>query len=96
MLPLLMMLPAPLLLHVGRGVLHAEHDAAHQRRHRRVEPLGLEALDAAGLRRPAITILAPSATKTSAVRNPIPLVAPVITATLPSSLPMECSCFRVI
>ncbi|GLR95642.1 hypothetical protein GCM10007858_32780 [Bradyrhizobium liaoningense] len=34
-------------------MLHAEHDAAHQRRHRRVEPLGLEALDAAGLRRPA-------------------------------------------
>ena len=41
-----------------------------------------------GMRRPAITILAPSATKTSAVRNPMPLVAPVITATLPSSLPI--------
>ncbi|MET3220444.1 hypothetical protein ABIF35_001231 [Bradyrhizobium japonicum] len=34
-------------------MLHAEHDAAHQRRHRRVEALDLEALDAAGLRRPA-------------------------------------------
>ena len=39
-------------------------------------------------RRPAMTIFAPSATKISAVRNPMPLVAPVMTATLPSSLPM--------
>ena len=35
-----------------------------------------------------MTILAPSATKISAVRRPMPLVAPVITATLPSSRPM--------
>ena len=28
-------------------MLHAEHDAAHQRRHRRIEPIDLEALDAA-------------------------------------------------
>jgi hypothetical protein len=40
-------------------------------------------------RRPATTIFAPSATKISAVRNPIPLVAPVITATLPSNRPMS-------
>src|SRR5471030_1121854 len=46
-----------------------------------------------GARRPAITILAPSATKTSAVRSPMPLVAPVITATLPSSRPMSFSWF---
>ncbi|MGY4413180.1 hypothetical protein ACVWW4_004916 [Bradyrhizobium sp. LB7.1] len=42
-----------LLLHVGRGVLHAEHDAAHQGRHRRVEALDLEGFDATGLRRAA-------------------------------------------
>jgi hypothetical protein len=40
-----------------------------------------------------MTILAPSATKTSAVRKPMPLVAPVITATLPSSRPMSISPF---
>src|SRR6185312_13187057 len=40
-------------------------------------------------RRPAMTILAPSATKNSAVRRPMPLVAPVITPTLPSSRPMS-------
>jgi hypothetical protein len=40
-----------------------------------------------------MTILAPSATKISAVRQPMPLVAPVITATLPSSLPMSFSWF---
>ena len=34
-------------------MLHAEHDAAHQRRHRGVEALDLEAFDAAGLRRAA-------------------------------------------
>src|ERR1700730_4412311 len=44
-------------------------------------------------RRPATTILAPSATKTSAVRKPMPLVAPVITATLPSSRPILFSRF---
>jgi hypothetical protein len=36
-----------------RGVLHAEHHAAHQRRHRGVETRNLEAFDAAGLRRTA-------------------------------------------
>jgi hypothetical protein len=35
-----------------------------------------------------MTILAPSATNISAVLSPIPLVAPVITATFPSSLPI--------
>src|SRR5256885_17227207 len=39
-------------------------------------------------RRPAITIFASSATNSSAVCNPIPLVAPVTTATLPSSRPI--------
>ena len=53
MLPLLMMLPEPWLAHMGRGVLHAEHHAAHQRRHRGVEARDFEAFDAAGLRRPA-------------------------------------------
>src|SRR5215468_11674798 len=41
----------PPLLHVGRGVLHAEHDTAHERGHRRIEASDLEAFDAAGLRR---------------------------------------------
>jgi len=36
-----------------RGVLHAEHHAAHQGRHRGVEAGNLEAFDAAGLRRAA-------------------------------------------
>jgi hypothetical protein len=43
----------PLLMMLGRGVLHAEHDAAEQGRHRRIETVDLEALDAAGLRRSA-------------------------------------------
>ena len=38
---------------MGGGVLHAEHHAAHQRRHRGVEARNLEAFDAAGLRRAA-------------------------------------------
>src|SRR3954452_18188831 len=42
-----------LFAHVGRSVLHAEHDAAYQSCHRRIEALDLEALDAAGLRRAA-------------------------------------------
>ena len=42
-----------LFAHMGRGVLHAEHHAAHQGRHRGVEAADLEALDAAGLRRAA-------------------------------------------
>src|SRR4030095_1507431 len=43
----------PLFLHIGRGVLHAEHDTAHERGHRRIEAIDLEAFDAAGLRRAA-------------------------------------------
>ena len=38
-------------------------------------------------RRPDTTTVAPSATKTSAVLRPMPLVAPAITATLPSRRP---------
>ena len=34
-------------------MLHAEHDAAYQGRHRGVEPFDVEAFDAPGLRRPA-------------------------------------------
>jgi hypothetical protein len=40
-----------------------------------------------------MTILAPSATNTSAVRRPMPLVAPVMTATLPLSRPISFSWF---
>jgi hypothetical protein len=40
------------------------------------------------------TILAPSSTKHSAVRRPIPLVAPVIIATFRFSLAMTCSLFH--
>ena len=36
-----------------RGVFHAEQDTAHQGRHRRIETRGIEAFDAAGLRRAA-------------------------------------------
>jgi hypothetical protein len=39
-------------------------------------------------RRPVATTLAPSATNSSTVRRPMPLVAPVTIAILPSSLPM--------
>src|SRR4029079_19316011 len=39
-----------LLTHIRGGMFHAEHHAAHQRRHRGVEALNLEAFDAAGLR----------------------------------------------
>ena len=38
---------------MGRGMLHAEHHAADQRCHRRIETIDLEALDATGLRRAA-------------------------------------------
>jgi hypothetical protein len=54
-------------------------------------PSFLASASPSGARRPAMTIFAPSATKISAVRSPIPLVAPVITATLPSNRPMSLS-----
>src|ERR1700730_10096196 len=38
---------------MGRGMLHAEHHAPHQLRHRGVEARDLEGFDAAGLRRAA-------------------------------------------
>jgi hypothetical protein len=40
-------------------------------------------------RRPAATPRAPSVTKISAMRSPMPLVAPVTIATFPSSLPVN-------
>src|ERR1700740_1304157 len=47
-------------------------------------------------RRPVITTCAPSSTKRAAVANPIPLLPPVMTATLPSSFFMvfilRCAC----
>ncbi len=52
-------------------------------------PSFLASASPSGARRPAITIFAPSATNSSAVCNPMPLVAPVITATLPSSRPIS-------
>src|SRR3954467_14842597 len=45
-------------------------------------------------RRPVASTLAPSWTKISAVRRPMPLVAPVTMVILPSSLPMDFSPFR--
>ena len=36
-----------------RGVLHPEHHAAKERRHRGIEAIGLESFDAAGLGRAA-------------------------------------------
>src|ERR1700691_4664613 len=42
-------------------------------------------------RRPVITTWAPSSTKRLAVARPIPLLPPVITATLPSSAPIDFS-----
>src|SRR5258707_1132862 len=56
-------------------------------------PSFLASRSPSGARRPAMTMLAPSATKISAVRSPMPLVAPVITAILPSSRPMSFSPF---
>jgi hypothetical protein len=38
---------------MGCGVLHAQHHAAHQCRHRRIEASDLERFDAAGLGRAA-------------------------------------------
>ena len=43
------------------------------------------------LRRPVKRTLAPSSTNSSAVRAPMPLVAPVMMPTLPSSMPMALS-----
>jgi hypothetical protein len=52
-------------------------------------PSFLASASPSGARRPAITIFAPSATNISAVCSPMPLVAPVMTAILPSSRPMS-------
>src|SRR6185295_8522936 len=59
-------------------------------------PSFLASASPSGARRPAITIFAPCSTKISAVLSPMPLVAPVMTATLPFSRPMSfsCSCCR--
>ncbi len=46
-------------------------------------------------RPPARQLLVPSATNISAVRNPMPLVEPVMTATLPLSRPMSFSCLAI-
>src|SRR5579862_9524682 len=46
----------------------------------------------ASIRRPATTILAPSAASARAMPLPIPLPPPVTIATLPSSFPIEVSC----
>src|SRR5882724_9913548 len=54
--------------------------AAWQRRRASVSP--------ASRRRPAMTTVAPSSTKSSTVRAPIPLVPPTMIATLPSSTPI--------
>src|SRR5205823_5326326 len=56
-----------------------------------VAPSFLASASPSGARRPAITIFAPSATNSSAVCSPMPLVAPVITATFPSSRPTSSS-----
>jgi hypothetical protein len=40
-----------LTAHMGRGVLHPEHDAAHQGRHRGVEAIDFETFDTTGLGR---------------------------------------------
>ena len=60
-------------------------------RNTQLAPSFLASASPSGARRPAITIFAPSATKISAVRNPMPLVAPVMTAILPFSRPMSLS-----
>src|SRR5581483_134249 len=57
-------------------------------RKRQLAPSFFASASPSGTRRPAMTISAPSATKISAVRSPMPLVAPVITATFPSSFPI--------
>ena len=51
-------------------------------------PIRLATASPSGLRRPVNTTLAPSATKSSAVLVPMPLVPPVTIATLPSSIPI--------
>jgi len=50
-------------------------------------------IDWVAAQRPVARTLAPSATKISTVRRPMPLVAPVTMVILPSSLPMDISPF---
>src|SRR5579862_1234181 len=52
-------------------------------------PICFTAASSSFCRRPVMNTYAPSATKRLAVSNPIPLLPPVTTATLPDNLPMS-------
>jgi hypothetical protein len=52
-------------------MFHAEHHAAHQRRHRRVEAIGFEALDAASLRGPPALLNRQSIRPNLSIESPI-------------------------
>src|SRR3978361_1391626 len=64
-------------------IFQARH-VAHDRRNIALDE-GCGLLQLSLSRRPVITTCAPSSTKRLAVANPIPLLPPVMTATLPSS-----------